>query len=262
MDIHLPAAETYRSALPFPHCAVRHALSPELARAVQAEILEMPVERFSRYDNPFEQKWFLVDKEDLPPATQMLFDYLVSQEWLDRLSQIVGHRLVNDPDKNFWGIHVFDNGDHLDVHCDAGQHPKTGQKKQVTLGLYLSHRWLPEYGGALELWSGDDASLDDAALHRKEVQVACDFNTMVVFTCTDRAWHGAPEPVCSPKEARRIFLTLSYLSDNQDYNNRRPKAFFRRRPQDPDDPEVEKLRLARADPQRYQNVYRMGGSVS
>lgn len=255
--IKLPVTPSeYQSAHPFPHCVIHNVLPLELAKSLQDEILDLPKTYFDRYSNPFEQKSTLRDKTNLPPKCTSLFQYLTSKDWLSKLSELVGYELLNDPTRNFWGIHTFQNGDKLDIHCDAGQHPLTGQKKQITLGLYLSKNWDTSYGGNLELWSGDCSSLDTATLKACEVKVPCKFNTMVIFTCSDNSWHGAPEPVKCPDNATRIFLTLSYLSNNTNYLNHRPKAFFRKRPQDPDDQEVEKLRLMRADPDLYKHVYR------
>jgi Rps23 Pro-64 3,4-dihydroxylase Tpa1-like proline 4-hydroxylase len=117
---------------------------------------------------------------------------------------------------NFWGVHKYRNGDKLDIHVDAGLHPTTKQKKHVTLGVYLSSNWKKEYGCHLEVWKGDNASLESPTLHEQASSIAPLFNRGVMFTCNDYAWHGNPVVANCPPDASRIFVTISYLSENYD----------------------------------------------
>ena len=133
-------------------------------------------------------------------------------------------------------------------------------KKQVTLGLYLSLNWREEYGCNLELWNGSNAGLADATLNEKVVVISPLFNRLVLFTCNDVSWHGNPEPATCPSSSKRIFVTISYMSRATDDLNRRKKALFIARPGDPEDPEKARLRLLRADPERYKEVYRVNKS--
>ena len=79
---------------------------------------------------------------------------------------------------------------------------------------------------------------------------------MIIFTCNDYAWHGNPEPVICKNGEKRIFVTLSYLSENISDKNKRSKAFFVKRPNDPENSEKDKLRLLRCDPEQYKTIYR------
>ena len=86
---------------------------------------------------------------------------LTSNLFVDKLSHIVGEKLYNDPTKHWWGVHKYRNGDKLDIHSDAGIHPICGDKKHVTLGIYLSKNWKEENKGHLEIWEGgSDWGLD------------------------------------------------------------------------------------------------------
>jgi len=171
---------------------------------------------------------------------------------LNTLSKFVGYELINDPDRNFWGVHKYKSGDKLDIHLDAGKHPKTDQKKQVTLGIYLSYHWKENYGCELEIWRGDHTKIYECV-----ARIAPIFNRLIIFTCDDNSWHGNPEPViCDNTSARRIFVTVSYLSNNTQYENQRQKAFFVARPDDAPNVEKDRLRVLRADPEKYKDVYR------
>jgi hypothetical protein len=78
-----------------------------------------------------------------------------------------------------------------------------------------------------------------------------------MFTCNDYAWHGNPTPAICKDDSSRIFITISYLSENFEDKNTRKKAFFVKRPEDPYDEEKDKLRYIRADNEKYKQVYRV-----
>lgn len=249
--------QTYQAATPFPHGVCDGFLPAEAALSLQKEILELPAEAWDRYDNPFEQKYTLRDKHAFPPHLASLFATFESPGFVADLSRIVGEELYLDTTRNFWGVHIYKSGDYLDIHTDAGYHPTLGLKKQVTLGLYLSYEWDPSYGCELEIWEGGCCASNNPHLVRKVETITPVFNRMILFTCNDFAWHGNPVPSSGPPESRRIFVTISYLSKNYSDLNKRVKAFFVARPSDPEDPEKDRLRLLRADPEKYKEIYKI-----
>jgi Rps23 Pro-64 3,4-dihydroxylase Tpa1-like proline 4-hydroxylase len=242
---------------PFPYLKCDNFLNALVASNLQTEILNISKDSWDRYNNPFEQKFTLRDKYNFPPYLKQLFEELTSEQFVSKLSKIVGYDLKLDETRNFWGVHTYGPGDKLDIHVDAGLHPTQGLKKQITLGIYLSYEWKEEYGCHLEIWRGDNASNNDAKLIKKIDSIAPIFNRMVLFECNDYAWHGNPEPANCPPESKRIFVTLSYLSNNLSDKNKRLKAFFVARPEDTLDEEKDKMRLLRADPETYKKIYRI-----
>jgi hypothetical protein len=226
-------------------------LDTQFAEKLQKEILNIPDEAWDRYENPFEQKFTLRDKFRFPSLLSTLFSELTSELFVKQLSDIVGYDLILDETRNFWGVHKYGPGDKLDIHVDAGLHPTMDLKKQITLGIYLSSDWKEEYGCELEIWKGDQKSIQE-----KIICIAPIFNRLVLFTCNDVSWHGNPEPCISPSDSTRVFVTISYLSDETSSSNR-VKALFVKRPQDPHDEEKDRLRMLRADPEKYKNVYKV-----
>lgn len=253
--------EEYQSSLPYPHCAIEDVIEADFALKCQEEILNIPDSEWDRYNNPFEQKYTLRDKNNFPKHCQQLFNLLTSEETLQKLSTIVGEPLFNDPTKNWWGIHKYVDGDYLDIHSDAGIHPGTEDKKHLTLGIYLSKDWKEENKGHLEIWNGDSVTKNDAKLSTLHVKILPTFNKLVLFNNTNNAWHGNPASVNIKNNEKRIFVTLSYLSKKHDngYENRRKKAFFVKLPDEPENPEKDKLRLLRADSEKYQEIYSIFG---
>jgi len=240
---------------PFMYFIKDNCLDIEFAKKCQEEILNIENTKWDRYDNPFEKKYTLRDKENLPSHLSKLFNYLVSDKWLDILGTIMKVKLYNDPTKNWWGIHKYENGDYLDIHSDAGIHPITKQKKHCTLGIYLSKDWSVENKGELELWDGTDININPKLLECKK-KIVPYFNRLIVFTNTNNAWHGNPTPVICKNE-KRIFVTISYLSNTKDSNfsNKLQKALFIKLPDEKYDEDKEKLRKMRADKLQYKLVY-------
>jgi hypothetical protein len=222
-------ASQYAGALPFPHAVIDDFLPPTLALELQREILALPDALYHQIRTPFEDK-LLLPKQLLPARVVALLQTLESDAFIRQLERLSGgRRIIVDAHRHYWGVHKYAHGERLDIHVDAGLHPFSKHRKFMTLAIYLSHEWLPEeYGGELELWSGDDASLEEPRVDGPVVRIAPTFNRAVLFTNTDRAWHGNPSRTRSKGDARRIICTLSYLTadSSPDFRNRRERAYF------------------------------------
>jgi len=241
---------------PFQYYTNKDTLDNEIASKIQNEILNIPNEDWDRYNNPFEQKYTLRNKNNLPENCNKLFNYLESEDFINYLSEITGIKLIKDDTKNFWGIHKYDDGDYLDIHVDAGIHPKNKLKKQLTLGIYFSKDWKEENLGHLELWNGTNCSEDNAIIKDCFFKILPTFNTLFFFECNDYAWHGNPTKVNIKNNEKRILLTISYLSENFNDLNKKEKSFFVPSPEDEYNEEKNKLRFLRADPEKYKEIYR------
>ena len=247
----------YLNTYPYPYCSIDNILSINFAKKCQDEILNISDEEWDRYNNPFEQKYTLRNKNKLSENCTILFNYLNSKQFITQLSKIVNEKLYPDPTKNWWGIHKYDNGDYLDIHSDAGIHPETKQKKHVTLGIYLSKNWSEENLGHLEIWKGNNINIDNHKLTKCVKKILPSFNKLILFNNTNNAWHGNPIPTICNSDQKRIFITVSYLSNNHEneYSNKHQKALFIKLPNEPENKEKNKLRLLRVDPEKYKDIY-------
>lgn len=246
----------FQNSKPFNFIYKDDFLITDFATRLQSEILQISDDKWDLYNNPFENKLTLRDKWNLPPLVSILFRELESQNFIQQLEKLSGKKLYRDDSRNFWGIHKFKNGDHLDIHLDAEVHPATEQKKQLTLGIYMTtQNWTVGNGGNIELWEGDSTSI-------KECKVSLEplFNRMILFDNSDNSWHGSPNPISCDDDKHRIFVTLSYMSHstplNVYYKNNRKKAYFVSRPQDNWNQDKLILRDLRCDPDRCQEIYR------
>jgi hypothetical protein len=244
----------YKNSKPFNYIFKDNFLTTEFALRLQKEILEIPNSEWDRYNNPFENKYTLRNKFGFTPLLSDLFKTIESTEFIKKLQVVCDiPKLYPDQTRNFWGVHKFKNGDKLDIHLDAGLHPHSYNKKQITLGIYLtSENWSTENRGNMEFWEGDEKNIT-----KKAVELEPKFNRMILFNNTDNSWHGSPDPVISNNTQHRIFITMSYMSDLAHmYNNTLTKAYFTPRPQDEWDEEKKQLRMKRCDPVEYSKIYR------
>ena len=227
--------------------AVEKLLDQDLDRVTHA-ILEIPDDAFDRYRNPFEQKYTLRDKFHLPTGLDLLIQTL--ERDTSRFSRLFGISLYPDLLRHYCGVFKYFKGDKLDVHVDAGIHPRMKLRKHVTAVLYLGHQLAP-----LELWEGENCAQDNPSIIRLADCIAPEHGTLVVFENNDYAWHGVP--LCD-SEAPRTIVTVSYLSDAINaFDNQRQRAFFVPRPWEQWTAEQCDLRNKRADPERYREVYRV-----
>ena len=99
---------------------------------------------------------------------------------------------------------MIPRGGRLGVHADFNIHKKLGLDRRLNLLLYLNYNWQPEWGGELELWDKDVQSKVKGYL-----PVA---NRVVVFSTTDIAFHGHPDPLNCPKGMYRRSIALYYYT--------------------------------------------------
>ena len=234
-------------------------LDTVVALICQKEILDSNLDNWDRYNNCFEQKNTYRDKYNLPENVNNLFNRFISENFINKLNNLTGLKLINDNDRIFWGVHLFNNSDKLDIHVDAGRHIKTGLVKAITIGVYLSYNWSEENGGHIEFWEGNKSNIDNPKIYSCKDKFLPIFNRCIIFENNDNSWHGAPEPCICKNNEKRIFLTLSYLSDEKSnlFENERFKAFFVKRPNDPDDEEKDKMRILRSNPETCKYIYNM-----
>ena len=249
----------FNNIVPYGYGFKDNFLDPVLAIRAQREILTLPDDAWDRYDNLFEQKYTLRDKNNLPPALETIFSHLNSEPFIKEISNLCGTKLLRDPNKHYWGVHKYDHNDFLKIHVDAGINPQTKLKKHLTLAIYLSYCWKEGYGCDLQIWDGESAAKDDAILHTKHDQITPLFNRAIFFHNSDNSWHGNPVPSQGSPNSKRIFLTVSYLSEEEVlYDNKRTRAFFRPLPSDSeeDKKKQEELSLMRATEDGCKKVYR------
>lgn len=214
-DLYSNLSKTYQLAKPFPYVVIDNFL-PEF-------LLDKVLHELKNTDYWFhnEQEWmfqFEVNKHYTPnfntdydefqkllPYTTLVFDYLNSDEFLNFLQKLTGHKnLFRDPKLLGGGAHKIDSGGKLSIHKDYNSHPETKIVRKLNLLIYLNKDWKEEYNGNLELCNRETLV--------KEVEIEPIFNRAVLFDIDDSP-HGHPKPLNTPKDVSRYSLALYYFSD-------------------------------------------------
>jgi hypothetical protein len=222
-------AKQYKENRPFPHIGIDDFFDERIIRNL---VSDYPGEFDASWNRTFldagtyeEQKLGLDRLEAFPPSIQHFVNALNSRvfvEFLERLTGIDG--LIPDPHLVGGGLHMIPRGGRLAVHADFNIHKKLRLDRRLNLLLYLNYDWKPEWGGALELWD------KDVKVKVKEYLPIA--NRVVVFTTTDTAYHGHPDPLTSPKGKYRRSLALYYYTNGrpEDEKSESHTTIFKMRP--------------------------------
>lgn len=209
--------------------------------------------QLSRYDNPFERKSFLEDKTQILNSAALLWmhEELCSYDMIRLVRRLTNLSVERSDWRHYGGLFVYNHGDYLEPHVDAGVHPQTQEHKVATCVLYLTD-------ADLMFWSGDPATQDDPEVWLPTtIQVRA--GEAILFTNHDQAWHSVSH---IQSEEPRVCLTVSYMAHpsftHSRYRNPRTRAYFARRVGQSDTPEMAALRKQRASEEQHQEVYRYG----
>ena len=208
--------KVFQSAQPFPHIVYDDFLKADVAVKLCEEFPDLRYAKTNSlvFKDPLQKKLASIGSEliDSRLATSFAVRHLNSDIFLSFLNDLtsIDEPLISDPYLSGGGYHQTNRGGFLKLHTDFAYHPLLGLDRRVNLILFLSNDWLPEYGGALELWDRD--------LKKIGARIEPKFNRAVIFNTNDFTYHGHPEPLASPDEFSRKSIALYY------YSNGRPAA--------------------------------------
>jgi Rps23 Pro-64 3,4-dihydroxylase Tpa1-like proline 4-hydroxylase len=198
------SANSFQTAIPFPHLVIDNFLSLEV---VEALLTEFPTDTDPIWEAS-DQKGIQVklrsnwkSETDIRPETRSVVHFLNSGAVMKRLSELTGiEKLISDPYFTGGGL----NCTKRDVHADGNWHHAMGVHRRLNVILYLNKVWNPSWGGALELWdenlTGSVKSIDPL------------FNRLVIFETHDLTYHGHPTPLMCPPDQSRKSLILYYYT--------------------------------------------------
>lgn len=232
-------AESFRSGAPFPHIVLDDFLDADALRVLAAAFPKVEERQWWQYDNQLEMKFAFNDVSQLDSSFADFFREANSPEVITQLERLTGLKgIIPDPGLNGGGLHQIKRGGKLDVHEDYNIHKGLSAFRKVNLIAYLNESWEESYGGHLQLW--------DAAMSRCERSVLPVFNRVVIFRTDMKSNHGHPEPLTCPEDrARRSLAVYYYVPMTEAEQVEYTSTQFKKRPTDPDDPQVDELRTRR-----------------
>jgi hypothetical protein len=214
LEVAAAHREGYAAARPFPHVALDGLFPEPVLDAVLSEFPSTHNGQWLKFDSATERKLASNAKTRFGEATRQLLAELNSATFVDFLEELTGiSGLVPDPHLEGGGLHQIERGGHLNIHVDFNRHPRLRLDRRLNVLVYLNRDWQPEWGGGLELWSAD--------MQRRERRIDPVFNRMVVFSTTERSYHGHPEPLACPDDRSRRSMALYYYSAGRPEENGR-----------------------------------------
>jgi hypothetical protein len=220
--------EQYRTAEPFPHVVLDDVLPVEALDLALDAFPDAESDVWKEYDNPLEGKLEAQGEERLGDDLSLLLYQFNSAPFLRFLERLSGiDALIPDPYFTGGGLHQIPRGGRLGIHADFSRHQSLPLDRRINVLIYLNRDWREEYGGHLELWNRD--------MTECVVRVAPVFNRMVVFSTTDWAFHGHPDPLTCPPGMTRKSIALYYFSVGRPEGETRPgkqSTLFTPRPEE------------------------------
>lgn len=233
--------DSFKSGYPFPHVVVDNLLDPDALRGLASKYPSVEEKKWWQYDNALERKFAFNDLSQLDPAFREYFDEANSPEVVAQLGRLCGlENLVPDHMLNGGGLHQIKPGGKLDVHEDYNIHRPMKAYRKLNMITYVNEGWQESYGGCLELW--------DKAMTKCEKEVLPIFNRTVIFRTDLKSNHGHPAPLACPEGmTRKSLATYFYvpMTDAEWDAHEYTSTQFKKRPEDPNDPELDELRARR-----------------
>jgi len=152
-------------------------------------------------------------------SIQQIMDYLVSDEWVEFLSNLTEIKnLYSDPSWYASGINYEPRGSHLEPHTDFNYKLNICGDgvswRRINILLFLSsENWKDEWGGHAE--SGKLIENSYVSVRKYKPQR----NSLVVFETFDDSIHGFDLVRC-PKDKGRIVITAYYYTLEQGPHSR------------------------------------------
>ena len=197
--------EQYLSAAPFPHIVLDGVFPEEALDLVLREFPQPQSAAWKKYKNYQEKKLEIQNEEKLTDNILLMLYQFNSAPFLRFLERLTGiDHLLPDPYFFGWGLHLIMPGGKLGIHADFSRHRYLPLERRVNVLVYLNKDWQEEYGGHLELWNEDMTQCVQRILPA--------YNRMVIFTITDWAFHGHPEPLTCPIGLSRKSIALYYYT--------------------------------------------------
>jgi Rps23 Pro-64 3,4-dihydroxylase Tpa1-like proline 4-hydroxylase len=217
--------ERFRSSKPFHHIVIDNLFQPEVAKNIADEFPAHDSNVWTAlYNNPIEVKKTCNHWDKFPQSIYSALFYLCSQEFISKLSIVVGkEKIYADYGLNGGGMHSHTRGGKLNIHKDYSIHPKINYMRNYNIIVYMEPEWKPEWGGGIQLWD-HDAETDQPKSVIAEVENR--FNRAIIFDTTQNSWHGLPKEITCPPEQSRKSLACYYMSEIDEGTEERNRALF------------------------------------
>jgi hypothetical protein len=199
-------AVDYSHGRPVPWIAFDDFLPEDILIDVQTEIEEIPKHIWSKFTRNGSFMWECNNLKFSPKIRQLVLE-LNSGEFLHWLEGVTGlEKLVPDPHLIGAGLMRCGPGHSLQLHTDFNWNEELHLNRALSLIIYTSRHWRPEWEGALEFWDFEKTK----PMHRVDPLP----NRMLLWNYDERLIHGHPNAITCPQGVTRDGLRLFYFTSN------------------------------------------------
>ncbi len=195
-----------QSAQPFQHLIENNWFNPVLLELILEEFELNNASAWRSVTNKNQNTQRSVLGSSLGPASQIYFG-LVNSGWFVQVLSLLTEvdELLVDAHLYGGGLHETKPGGRFGIHRDFDRHLRSGLHNEMVMITYLNKYWLPEWGGALELW--------DATATQRVTSVEPEFGRTILMRHGRNSFHGHPHPLTPPEGVKRRSLASYYYSN-------------------------------------------------
>lgn len=204
----------YQSALPGPMGIIDNFLPLDVAHKMYDEINSIDNSNWKTFTRKGSYMLEL-NKMHLTPVAFEVASYLNSSSALRQLEKLTGiPKLIPDP--HFIGSSYSKSyaGDTLQVHNDFNWNDELQLHRAVSLIIYLTPNWQPEWYGGLDFYNREQTTVQQ--------HVDCLFNRCLIWNYHKEGWHGHTTPLACPDDTPRTTFRLFYYTSNSTYKQDDP----------------------------------------
>jgi len=205
----------YQSQEPYNYIYFDNIFDENVLKKLSEEFPTPEQLEFYKYDNPLEKKLATDQIEKLPSVISNFIYELNKPHFLLFLEKLTGiEGLIPDPYYRGGGIHQIQRGGKLDIHIDFNIHPKLKLTRRLNVIIFLNEGWEESWGGDFQVWEGHKEG-DDHVLDKCSEKVFPLFNRMLVFSTSEKSYHGHPDELNCPTNITRKSIALYYYTASQ-----------------------------------------------
>ena len=200
---------------PFPHIIIDNFLNDEILKIITNYSKSIKLENYNFKKLPpnknCEYKYANTKIDSYPDNIKQLFEYLNSNEFINKLEKLTGIKNIISNNTNLFGagFHKITNKGFLNLHTDFNNYndPINGSlDRRINLLIYLNDNWKDEYNGHLLLCDKNNNSITH--------KISPILNRCVIFNTTSYSIHGHPDRLNVPDNISRDSLSLYYYTKN------------------------------------------------
>jgi hypothetical protein len=196
----------YSHGQPIPWITFDDFLPKHILQNIQEEINTIPKHLWGKFTRNGSYMLECNNLKFSPKIRQLVLE-LNSGEFLKWLESVTGlEKLIPDPHLIGAGLMRCYAGHNLKLHTDFNWNEELHLNRALSLIIYFSKDWKPEWNGALEFWNFDKTQ----CLHKIDPLP----NRMLLWDYNNKFVHGHPAPLICPDGISRDGLRLFYFTSN------------------------------------------------